>query len=229
MVSPSNHEKRDREAHIRELFPLVKKIARRVGRLVPNADFDDLVGEGSVGLIRAVDSFDASRGPSLEQYAVRIVSGAMLNGLRKLDPVSERVRREMREAERERFALASKLGAMPTQQQMEARRPALRRAASHAYRYTPLSLDGPLPMGERLSGNWEHDPGALASAAEERDAVRAALHRLTPRQQHVLALHYFRGKSLHQVGAELSISPQRASQLHAAAIRNLRKALHASC
>lgn len=216
----------DREDRIRDLFPLVKKIARRVHRMIPGSDPDDLVGEGSVGLIRAVDSFDASRGPSLEHYAARIISGAMLNGLRKLDPVSERVRREMREADRERYALASQNGEMPTQQQMEQRRPALRRANTHAHRYTPLSLDGPLPAGEQLSGDWDADPAAIASMRSERDAVRAALHRLTPRQQHVLTLHYFRGKSLHQIGEALAISPQRASQLHLAAIKNLRKVLH---
>ncbi|HET6895390.1 MAG TPA: sigma-70 family RNA polymerase sigma factor [Candidatus Baltobacteraceae bacterium] len=216
----------DREEQIRRLFPLVKKIARRMHRLIPGSDPDDLVGEGSVGLIRAVDSFDESRGVLLEHYAARVISGAMLNGLRKLDPVSERVRREMREAERERYVLATQAGAMPTQQQMEERRPALRRAAAHAYRYTPLSLDGPLPPGERLSGDWDADPAGIAATRSERDAVRAALHRLSPRQNHVLALHYFRGKSLHQIGEVLAISPQRASQLHLAAIRNLRKVLH---
>jgi RNA polymerase sigma factor for flagellar operon FliA len=215
-----------RESHIRDLFPLVKKIARRVHRLIPGSDPDDLVGEGSLGLIRAVDSYDASRGPSLEQYAARIIAGAMLNGLRKLDPVSERVRREVREAERERYLLVTELGAMPTQREMEQRRPALRRASTHAFRYTPLSLDGPLPAGERLSGDWGADPGAIAAQRGERECVRTALLALPVRQQRVLALHYFRGRSLHQIGKELAISPQRASQLHLAAIKNLRKALH---
>lgn len=215
-----------REAQIRELFPLVKKIARRMHRMIPGSDFDDLVGEGSVGLIRAVDSFDPARGPSMEQYASRIIAGAMLNGLRRLDPVSERVRREVREADRERYELASQLGSLPSQGEMEKRRPLLRRASTHAYRYTPLSLDGPLPAGERLAGDWDADPGIIASERCEREGVRAALYRLPIRQRHVLALHYFRGKSLHQIGKKLAISPQRASQLHLAGIKNLRKVIH---
>lgn len=218
----------DREEQIRELFPLVKKIARRVHRMIPGSDPDDLVGEGSLGLIRAVDTFDGSRGPSLQQYAARIILGAMLNGLRRLDPVSERVRREIREAERERFALATQAGAMPTQQEMERRRPALHRASVHAYRYTPLSLDGPLPSGERLSGDWGADPAILAGKRGERDGVHAALRALPIRQQHVLGLHYFGGHSLHQIGKALAISPQRASQLHLAALKNLRKIMHAA-
>lgn len=215
-----------RESQIRELFPLVKRIARRVNRLIPSSDVDDLIGDGSVGLIRAIDSFDPSRGPTLEQYAGRVIAGAMLNGLRRLDPVSERVRREVREAEREQYALATQLGTMPTQCEMEERRPGLRRAVTHAYRYTPLSLDGPLPAGESLSGDWGADPGIIAAYRSERDFIRAALYRLTPRQRRVLALHYFRGKSLHQIGEALAISPQRASQLHQAAIKNLRKVMH---
>jgi RNA polymerase sigma factor for flagellar operon FliA len=215
-----------RETQIRELFPLVKKIARRIHRLVPGSDLDDLIGEGSVGLIRAVDSYDARRGASIGKYAARIVAGSMLNGMRRLDPVSERVRREVREAERERYTLANELGALPTQPEMEKRRPRLRRATMHAYRYTPLSLDIPLPVGERFAGDWNADPGSIAAQRSECDRMQAAVRRLTPRQQDVLALHYYGGKSLHQIGEVLSISPQRASQLHLAALRNLRKAMH---
>lgn len=215
-----------REASIRELLPLVRRIARRIQRMVPGSDLDDLIGEGCVGLIRAVDAFDASRGLTLEQYAPRVIAGAMLNGLRRLDPVSERVRRELREAERERYALAVCCGALPTQSQMERMRPALRRAAMHAYRYTPLSLDGPLPSGERLCDDWSADPAAITGERDERDGVRSALETLPLRQQRVLAMHYFAGRSLHQIGRIMEISPQRASQLHLAGLKNLRKAMH---
>lgn len=213
----------EREDRIRELFPLVRKIARRVQRVVPGSDLDDLVGEGSVGLIRAVDSFDSSRGPTLEQYAGRVVAGAMLNGLRRLDPVSERVRREVREAERERYALATQTGALPTQREMESRRPALRRAHVHAYRYTPLSLDGPLPTGESLSGDWGIDPAKIVGDRSARSAMEAALRALPARQRTLLTLHYFQDLSLHQIGKRFAISPQRASQLHLAALKTLRR------
>lgn len=216
-----------REERIRRLFPLVKKIARRVQRMLPGSELGDLIGDGCVGLIRAVDTYDASRGPALERYASRIVAGAMLNGLRRLDPVSERVRRELREADRERYALAAQLGAMPSQLEMECRRPALRRAVLHAYRYTPLSLDAALPAGERLSPSGG-DPASIAVHAGERRALQAALHTLPARQQRVLSLHYFHGQSLHQVGKALEISPQRVSQIHQAALKKLRRVMHAA-
>ncbi|MBV9271990.1 MAG: sigma-70 family RNA polymerase sigma factor [Candidatus Eremiobacteraeota bacterium] len=214
-----------REANVRALFPLVKKIARRIYRLVPGSDIDDLIGEGSVGLIRAVDSYDASRGPTLESYASRIIAGAMLNGVRRLDPVSERVRREIREAERERYALASQRGELPTQLEMEQRRPALRRATVHLYRHAPLSLDGPLPSSEFLKPDESADPALVAAGRHETERLRRAVESLSPRYRRLLALHYFGEQSLHQIGRTFAISPQRASQLHLAALRQLRKHL----
>ncbi|MBV9149093.1 MAG: sigma-70 family RNA polymerase sigma factor [Candidatus Eremiobacteraeota bacterium] len=214
-----------REAQIRALFGLVKKIARRVGRMVPGSDIEDLVGEGCVGLVRAVDSFDPSRGPSLEQYASRIVAGAMLNGIRRLDPVSERVRRDIREADRERYALATQLGELPTTSEMEARRPGLRRAITHAYRHAPVSLDAPLPNGERLSGDWKADPAAIVATKAENESLRMLLDVLPARHRELLTLHYFRGQTLHAISRRMGVSPQRVSQLHLTALMRLRKVL----
>jgi DNA-directed RNA polymerase specialized sigma subunit len=45
----------EREERVRSLMPLTRKLARRLKRLVRNLDADDLVGDGCVGLIRAVD------------------------------------------------------------------------------------------------------------------------------------------------------------------------------
>lgn len=217
----------ERDERICALFPMIRKIARRVSRMVSGSDVDDLVGEGCVGLIRAVDSFDPTRGPSLEQYASRIVAGAMLNGLRRLDPVSERVRREMREAERERYALANERGAMPSQREMEERRPGLRRAATHAHHHTPLSLDSPLPIGERLAKDLNTDPAVVVSEIVETEHLQAALQTLPARLRNVIDLHYFGELSLHQIGERMNISPQRASQLHLAALEKLQKVVHA--
>jgi RNA polymerase sigma factor for flagellar operon FliA len=217
-----------REAVIRSYFPLVRSIARRIQRMVPGSDLDDLIGDGCVGLIRAVDAFDPQRGPEMRVYVSRVVAGTMLNGLRRLDPVSERVRRELREAERERYALALNSGAVPTQSEMEMRRPSLRRAALHAYQYAPLSLDSPLPADESLQPDWTQDPALLAGQTMRREYIQNALMKLTHRQRSVVTLYYYSNKSLYEIGRALAISPQRASQLHVTALRNLRKVLDAS-
>lgn len=218
----------EREAAIRTHLPLVRKIARRVHRLVPSVELDDLVGDGSIGLIRAVDQFDPARGTSLEHYARHLISGAMLNGIRRMDPVSERVRRTMRDGELERYRLASERGYLPTIRELERVRPGFERAALAAHRHVPLSLDAPLPEGEVLPSDWRSDPAAIVSERAGARWLRGLIDALPERQRLLVRAHYFDARSLRHVGKQLRVSPQRASQLHVAAIKRLRKALHAA-
>jgi RNA polymerase sigma factor FliA len=216
----------DREERIRRMFPLVKRIARRVKRMVPGFDVDDLIGDGSVGLIRAVDSFDPARGPTAAQYARRLIAGAMLNGIRRMDPVSERARRTVREGENARYALAMTRGSLPGTNEMEAHTPGYSRAITAAYTGQPLSLDAPLPIGESLSGDWSGDPARICEWRTERAALNALVSGLPARQRDVVLQHYVEGVSLRTIGARMSISPQRVSQLHLAALAKLQAGAH---
>lgn len=217
----------DRETQIRELLPLVKKIARRVRRLVPSIELDDLVGDGSIGLIRAVDHFDPTRGPSLEQYARQVIAGSMLNGIRRMDPVSERARRAMREGENERYRIAVERGEVPSVHEMDVIRPGYVRAAIAAHRGQPLSLDAPLPDGETISGDWDNDPAMIIGMLDEQTRIREVVASLPERQRDLMTQHYYGERSLRDIGKRMRISPQRASQLHLSAVARLRKVAHA--
>jgi len=213
----------EREAKVRRLFPLVRRVARRVAHLVRAADPDDLVGDGAIGLIRAVDTFDPARGTKLEVYARRLILGTMLNGLRRLDPVSERVRRRMREAERKRYELAQELGALPAFCELERDDPGLRTARVKAYRQSALSLDAPLPGEPNLLADFGVDPQAQLERRADTAELHDALLRLPARQRHILELHYYGELSLHAIGKRMSVSPQRVSQLHLEALARLRR------
>ena len=215
----------EREARIRGLLPMVRAIARRVHRMVPMSDVDDLIGDGCIGAIRAVDSFDPARGVPLEQYARRVVLGAVLNGVRRMDPVSERMRRTMRVAQTARYALAQELGTMPTMNAMVRRSPGLEHARTEVHRRTPLSLDTTLPSGERLDLDHSADPQTIVSERAERASVRDAVAQLPPRQQRIVVARYFADRKLRELVAPMQISPQRVSQLHLLALRRLRAAL----
>lgn len=217
-----------REAAIRELLPLVKRIARRLKRLVYSLDLDDLIGDGCVGLIRAVDSYDPLRGPTLETYARRLVVGAMLNGIRRMDPVSERARRLVREGENQRYALAAVRGEVPSLAEMEGRFPGYVRALAAAHWGVPLSLDAPLPQGEALPDDSMGDPAGIFERRSERAALASQIVKLPERQREVVVRHYLCGASLRAVGRRLAISPQRASQLHLAALAKLKRGVHAA-
>ncbi len=215
----------ERELAIRRMLPLVRAMAKRLNRIVLAADPDDLVGDGSVGLIRAVDTFDPSRGTRLDVYARRLILGAMLNGLRRLDPVSERVRRKMRQAEYRRYAMAQRLGTMPSFGELERIDPALRVARVKAYRQSALSLDAPLPHEPNALLDAGGDPQAHLEVRATQDEVREALRSLPPRQRHVLELYYYGELSLRAIGTRLRVSPQRVSQLHLEALARLRGAI----
>jgi len=212
----------EREATIRRLFPLVRQTARRVARVLRAADIDDLIGDGSLGLIRAVDTFDADRGTTLDLYARRLIVGAMLNGLRRLDPVSERVRRTLRRAEERRLQLAQARGTLPSLAELEHDDTHLRRARTIAYRQAALSLDAPLLGGEGVLRDFASDPGQQVAERAKRREIAEAIALLPERQRRILALHYGHELSLHAISSKMSVSPQRVSQLHLSALARLR-------
>jgi len=217
----------DREDTIRALFPLVRQIARRLHRVIGAADLDDLIGDGSVGLIRAVDGFDARRGTLLEPYARKLILGAMLNGLRRRDPVSERSRRIIRRADETRYALAQEIGTLPTFGELERDDPSLRRARAAAYQHAVLSLDSRLPERENAPPAPDMEPGEAVVARARTRELMAAIGALPERQRRILFLHYGQDLSLRTIGARLHVSPQRVSQLHLGALAELRATVSA--
>ena len=215
----------EREAQIRALLPMVRRIARRVHRVVARSDLDDLMGDGCIGLIRAVDAFDPSRNVPLEHYASRLILGTILNGIRRMDPVSERMRRTIRVADQLRFEFAQERGTLPTPTEMEAHSPAFAHARAEVRRRTPLSLDGPLPNSERIIPDFSADPQLQVVEQVERATIRAAVGALPPRQRAIIRAHYFDEHRLRALAQAMHISPQRVSQLHLLAIKRLREAL----
>ena len=215
----------DRAQRIVRLFPLVRRCAQHVKTLVPRAELDELIGDGTIGLIRAVDTYDALRGASLERYTRQVVVGAMLNGLRKRDPVSERARRTLRQADLVVARLAQELGAMPSVEAIEHECQGVQRALLAVHAYTPLSLDAPL-SNEIQPPLGDPDPAEIVSLEAEHRHLHAALAALPRRERAVIYAHYHHEVPLRQIGLKLCISPQRASQLHRSALARLKKSLH---
>ncbi|HVS46987.1 MAG TPA: sigma-70 family RNA polymerase sigma factor [Verrucomicrobiae bacterium] len=218
----------ERERTIRALMPIVRRIAKRISRLVPSVDLDDMIGDGSVGLIRAVDAYDPSFGTTLAHYAGRLILGKILNGIRRMDPVSERARREVRDGENLRYDLAVARGALPAAAEVDTLRPHFAAARLQVHIALPLSLDRPLPLGHDVPMETHADPALVAEARLVSDELQAAIATLPQRQRDVVTQHYFRERSLREIGRNFTISSQRASQLHRSALARLRKVVRAA-
>ena len=208
-----------RNERIQKLYPLVKSVARRVARAYPKADVEELISDGCVGLIRAVDLFDPSRGVVIEAYARRLIIGAIFNGLRKRDPLTSRVRRALRETEEERYRLAADRGTMPTMAEMEQRDKKLSSVRTKALQRSVVSLDAPLPGGVTIGASSEKDPETIAIERSQISTALIAINTLPARQREVMMLYYMGHMPLPAIAEKLRVTRQRASQIHREALR----------
>src|ERR1700726_3942529 len=108
-----------REEVIHRYIHLVKYVAGRISvNLPPNVELNDLISDGVIGLIDAIEKYDDERGVKFETYAITRIHGAILDALRSLDWVPRAVRQKARELERTSLELVTELGRQPTEDEV---------------------------------------------------------------------------------------------------------------
>jgi RNA polymerase sigma factor for flagellar operon FliA len=91
----------------------VHHVAREVSRRIPSIELGELVSAGALGLMKALDSFDLTRGLAFSTYAVLRIRGAILDDLRSRDSTPRSVRMKRRKIETVAAALEAELGRAP--------------------------------------------------------------------------------------------------------------------
>jgi RNA polymerase sigma factor for flagellar operon FliA len=216
---------------------LVHHVAREVAVRTPAVELEELVSAGTIGLVRALDSFDLSRGLAFSTYAVRRIRGAILDDLRSRDWIPRSVRAKSRKLLAASARLQAALGREPEPREVaEALDIDLKtywQWRSAVDGGVMVSFDGAAMPGDRSTLALEETiddpdaplPGQDLDRVEEVEGIKRAIGTLPERERTVLSLYYYEELNLRQIAEILHVTESRVSQIRTQALRRMRDRL----
>ena len=219
-----------RDELIRRCLPLARRLASRYAR--KNEPMDDLLQVASIGLIKAVDRFDPTRGTAFSSFAVPSILGELKRHFRDHGwaarvsrPLQERVLKLNSTSEK----LTSRLGRAPTPKELASAMgepvedvlEAMEAAGAH----DSISLDAPLSTRDDSGGTFAETMGAddeRLELVEYRSVVDATFRALPARERQVLALRFDEDMTQSEIAQRIGVSQMHVSRLIRRALDRLR-------
>jgi len=219
----SRSAQRTRERLVESHLPLVHSLARRyAGRAEA---LDDLVQVGAIGLVKAADRFDESRGVAFASFAAPMIEGEIRRHLRdrsSLMRIPRALQRASGELRRQRGQLAAATGHSPSIGELAAALGTDEQGIERALRAELARNAVPFPSdeesGERLNGFDQH-------GSEDRLLLTGCMSALDERERKIVFLRFHADMTQRQIGRELGISQAQVSRLLSRALARLRAEL----
>jgi len=221
---------------IEAYMPLVHSIASMVAGkgLPPNVQYDALVSDGAVGLLKAWERFDPNRGVKFETYASYRIRGEILDGLKNYSPVPYRVQVMVRDLAQLGYKKVVKSKLKKDEKLLEKKnlsesefKQAVNKVkkivAASALMYL-LSLEDVRSKTE-VTVAGERGPVDILEFKEMREKIRMSLKRLPELNQEVMDLFYNQGLNQKTIAKKMKLSRPKVCRIIDKSVRYLQKEL----
>jgi RNA polymerase sigma factor for flagellar operon FliA len=212
---------------------LVKKIALRFKASYSNyGQLDDMINQGMIALIDAVEKFEPSMGNKFETFATLKIKGAVIDFMRKQDWIPRNQRTLVKELNSAYEMLYSEFGREPTKDEIaekmgvngdQLERILQKRHSAMVLSYEESINEKMMTAFPLLETNSDRDgPEAELLREEMRGELAAAIKGLNEKERTVISLYYYENLKLREIAEVIDVTESRVSQIHSAAILKLR-------
>ncbi len=234
-TAPILRTKVERDRLVEKFIPLVRYVVARLPVTMPaSLDREDFFSVGVMGLMHAAANYDPSRGASFKTFAYTAIRGAILDEIRKHDPVPRNRRDRLRKVDRAVSSLHCKLGRAPTLEELasflevtsaelDSDLLALHTSRTLSIDDMPPSANGPgTALSASLISEGTCDPGDEVAFKDQVERMAQAISELPETDRHVIVLYHYENLYLKEIGEILGVSESRVSQILSRAIERLR-------
>jgi RNA polymerase sigma factor FliA len=221
-------------------MPLVHSIASIVSSkgLPPSIDYNDLVADGTVGLMKAWKNFDKNRGVKFETYASYRIRGEILDGMKNYNPVPYRVQVMIRDVAKKGYSALTKdkNGAVEeidesyekkelSEDEFKNALTKIKKIVSASALMYLMSLEAAQDSGVEINVSSEKTPAEEVEFSELRARLKKSLSELPKMEQDVIELFFDKDMSQKDIASKLKLSRSKVNRVIGKTVSHLKEKL----